>query len=220
MDAMQAENIRLRQENDLLLIENQRLQLAGEENQHLADLLYLRQRYAELPVVGATIIGWDPADWYVSFTIDRGSNHGLTRNMSVLGGGGLVGVVHTVMPTSAQVTAITDDRFRVAVQSTRTGDTGIMTGDSTLMRDGLIRMDYISDMANIMMGDVLITSSEISYIFPPAIRVGTVLEVHPSPDRLAQFAIVQPFAQDIRNMEHVLVVTQLFDVAEEAEAAE
>ena len=220
MDAIQADNERLLQENGLLRIENQRLQLAGEENQRLAELLYIRQRYAELPIIGATIIGWDPADWYVSFRIDRGSNDGLARNMSVLGAGGLVGVLHEVYPTSAQVTAITDDRFRVAVQSVRTGDTGIITGDSTLMRDGLIRMEYISDTADIMAGDELITSAEISYIFPSAIRVGTVLEVHPTPDRLAQSAIVSPFAIDIRNMEHVIVVTQLFDADAEAEAEE
>jgi len=207
------ENIRLREEIGWLEIEMQRLRLAGEENLHLTELLYIRQRYGELPIMGATIVAWDNSSWYASFTIDRGSNDGIERYMAVLGAGlgsgGLLGVIHDVYPTRSRVISIIDYRFASTVQSARTEDTGIIRGDSTLMQQGLVRMDYINETAHIMAGDELITS-ELSRIFPPAVIVGTVLEVRPTPDRMAQYAIVQPAVDNIRRLEHVLVVNELF----------
>ena len=212
------ENIRLREEIGWLEIEMQRLRLAGEENLHLTELLYIRQRYGELPIIGATIVAWDNSSWYASFTIDRGSNDGIERYMAVLGAGlgsgGLLGVIHDVYPNQSRVISIIDYRFAATVQGVRTEDTGIIRGDSTLMQQGLVRMDYINEAAHIMAGDELITS-ELSRVFPPAILVGTVLEVRPTPDRMAQYAIVQPSSDNIRRLEHVLVVNELFVTTEE-----
>jgi len=209
MNSLQEENARLREEIGWLEIEIQRLRLAGEENLHLSELLYIRQRYGDLPTIGATIISWDHSGWYGSFSIDRGSNDGIAPNMAVLGDGGLVGVVHAVYPTQSRVISIIDYRFSATVQSVRTEDIGIISGDSTLMQQGLVRMDHISETAHIMAGDELLTSI-YSHIFPPAIMVGTVIEVRPTPDRMAQYAIVNPAADNIRRLEHVLVVNQLF----------
>ena len=208
MSRLQQENERLLEQIGWLEIENQRLQLAGEENRSLLELLYIRERYGELPTVGARVIAHDPSGWYSSFTIDRGANDGLAQNMAVLGAGGLVGKIAEARPTSSRVIAILDDHFGAAVQTVRTEDQGTVRGDSTLMQQGLVRMEHISYAAHIMAGDELITSV-ISNIFPPGIRVGTVVDVQPTPDGLAQYAIVNP-AANVRRLEHVLVVNQLF----------
>ena len=217
MNRLQQENEHLREQIGWLEIENQRLQLAGEENRLLAELLYIRERYSELPSIGARIIGHDPSSWYYSFSIDRGSRNGIAPNMAVLGPGGLVGVVQQVFPTQSRVTAIIDDRFVAAVQSVRTEDQGMVRGDSTLMQQGLVRMDRIDHTAHIMVGDELITST-ISEIFPPGIRVGTVIDVQPTPDGLAMSAIVSP-AANVRQLAQVLVVTQLI-MPEDSDSAD
>ena len=208
MNHLQHENVILREQIGRLEVENKRLQLAGEENRLLTELLYIRQRYEELPTMGARVIGHDPIGWYFSFNIDRGSNDGLARDMAVLGPGGLVGIIQQVFPTYSRVTAIIDDRFAVPVQTVRTEDQGVIRGDSTLMQRGLVRMDHIRADAHIMVGDEVITSV-ISDIFPPGIRVGTVVDIQPTADGLAQYAIVSP-AANARRMEHVLVVNRLF----------
>lgn len=207
MNDLHEENSRLRDEIGWLQIENQRLQLAGEEYLRLTELLYIRRRYSELPIVGATIISRNHTPWHNIFRIDRGSNDGFARNMAVLGTGGLVGVIHQVTPNSSMVTSLIDDNFAVAVQSVRTEDTGVIRGDSTLMQEGLVRMEYISTTAQIMINDEIVTST--FSMFPPGISVGTVLDVRPTPDGLAQYAIVRPSA-NVRRLEHVLVVNQLF----------
>ena len=91
INSIREENIRLREEIGWLQIEMHRLRLAGEENLHLTEILYIRQRYGDLPTIGATIIAWDHSSWYGSFTIDKGSNDGLANDMAVLGPGGLIG---------------------------------------------------------------------------------------------------------------------------------
>lgn len=206
MNHLQQEVSHLRDQVGLLELENQRLRLAGEENERLTELLYIRERYGELPTIGARIVARDPSAWYYSFTIDRGANDGISRNMAVLGPGGLVGFVQEVFPTHSRITSILDDHFAVAVQTVRTEDQGVVWGDSGLMQQGLVRMIHISQQAHIMAGDEVITST--LGMFPPGIRVGTIIDVQPTPDGLAQYAIVSP-AADVRRLEHVLIVTQL-----------
>ena len=210
MDMLLEENRRLTEENSWLLIENQRLLLAGEENEMLSELLYIKQRYRELPTIGARIIAHYPSEWNESFNIDRGANDGIARNMIVLGSGGLVGVVHQVHSNYSQVISVIDNRFSASVQTVRTQDLGVIRGDSTLMRDGLISMNHININAQILAGDEIITST-ISEIFPPAVRVGVVVDVRPTPDGLAQYAIVRPYA-NLQRLEHVLVVNELFGI--------
>lgn len=217
MRHLQQENEWLKEQIGWLEVENRRLQLAGEETQLLLELLDVRERYGELPTIGARIIGHDPSAWYFSFTIDRGTRDGLADNMAVLGPGGLIGRIHQVYPTHSKVMAIIDDRFFVSVQSVRTEDLGVVRGDSTLMQQGLVRMDRIDHTAHIMIGDEVVTS--LFSMFPPGIMVGTVIDVQPTPDGLAQYAIVSP-AANVRQLEHVLVVNQLIipeDLEEEEE---
>jgi rod shape-determining protein MreC len=202
------ENQALRNENSLLRMENQRLLQADDDNIYLSALLNISRRYAELPVLGARVIGQTTNDWYDSFIIDRGSDDGITTNMAVLGDGGLLGVVRRVFPTHSVVVSVLDIRFNAAVMSRRTEDRGIARGEITLMQQGLMRMNHIDGAAQIMPGDEIITSPH-STMFPPDILLGTVLSVTPNPDGLTQHAIIRP-AVNLDSREMVLVVTERF----------
>ena len=206
--ALIQENRTLREEISILQIENYRLQRADDENYRLNSLLNMNQRYAQLPTIGARIIGQNPNIVYSRFFIDRGSNDDVSRNMAVLGDGGLVGVVRQVHPGRSQFLSIIDVDFSAAVMSERTEDIGTVRGDMTLMQQGLIRMDHISATAQIMQGDVIITSPHSS-IFPPGILVGTVQSIHSNPDGLTRHAIIAP-AASTENLEVVQIVVQTF----------
>jgi len=199
----------LREERNILLEANYRLQLAGEENERLSALLDINQRYAPLSMMGARIIGHNPNDWYSRFFLDRGSNDGVTTNMAVLGdGGGLIGVIRQVHPRRSQFVSIVDNDFSASVMSRRTGDIGTARGDIALMQQGLIRMDRIDARAQIMPGDEIITSTH-SAIFPPGILVGTVVSIHPNPDGHTRHAIVSP-AANLDNITMVSIITENF----------
>jgi len=199
---------RYREEINILRIDNDRLQLAGEENAQLSALVNMSQRYAELPMIGARVIGHNPNDWQRRFFLDRGVDDGIANNMAVIGDGGLLGVIRQVDPGRSQFVSIIDSEFSVAVMSTRTGDIGMASGDIRLMQQGLIRMDRIEATAQIMPGDEIRTSTHSS-IFPPGILVGVVEGIYPNPDGHTRHAIIRPAANS-DNIEMVLIVTEIF----------
>ncbi|MDR0273010.1 MAG: rod shape-determining protein MreC [Clostridiales bacterium] len=201
-------NRELMAEINRLEFENHRLKLAAEDNAMLNAALSMQQRYARLPTVGARVIGQDPNDWYRSYHIDRGANDGIEVNMAVIADGGLAGLIRYVSPTRSQFVSVLDNRFAVHVISPRTEDTGIARGDTSLMQQGLMRLDPIEATAQIMPGDEILTSPS-SFLFPPGLLLGEVVSVHTNPDGLTRYAIVRP-AAELENMEMVLIVNEVF----------
>ena len=204
-----AENQALREENTRLLNELARMDLLDEENIRLNTMLGMRQRYPLFPIVGARIIGQNPNDWQASFNIDIGERDGISSNMIVLGDGGLLGVIHQTGPNYSMVISIMDNDFGAAVRNVRTEDVGTLRGDLELAQDGLMRMMHIVNTASFMPGDEIRTSDHGAF-FPTGILVGTVLSVHPSPEGLTQYAIIQP-AVNLDRVDIVLVINHVFD---------
>ena len=203
-----AENQALREENTRILNDLYRLSLLEEENIRLNTLFNMRQRYPQHHMVGARIIGQNPNDWRAIFYIDKGENHGIAANMLVLGDGGVLGVIRETSPNSSMVVSIMDDNFAAAVRNSRTEDIGVVKGNLELSHDGLMRMEYIASAARFMPGDAIFTSSHGAF-FPDDLLVGTVVSVHPNPDGLTQYAIVQP-AVNLDRVDIVWVVEYVF----------
>jgi rod shape-determining protein MreC len=202
-----AENAALLDENIRLTLENEQLRHAGSENYHLTALLEMRQLFPELPTVGARVIAQNQNDWHSRFTIEVGTRDGIAANMPVLSGNAVKGIVRHAGFHYAEVITVLDSAFSVSVHSVRTETDGIVRGDIQLGREGLLRMDFIAASANIMPGDELVTSAYSPH-FPPGLPVGIVRSVHPNPDGLTQYAIVEPKAGLARpHMVLVVVVT-------------
>ena len=64
------------------------------ENERLKNLLKLKTGNQDFELVDAYIIGWDPTDWSSSFTMDKGSVHGVEEGMCVITENGEV--IHTI----------------------------------------------------------------------------------------------------------------------------
>ena len=62
----------------------------SRENERLRKLLELKATNEDYKLVDAYIIGWSSSDWESTFTINRGTTHGVTEGMSVVTGAGLV----------------------------------------------------------------------------------------------------------------------------------
>jgi rod shape-determining protein MreC len=202
------DNRELQAEINRLEFENHRLSLAAEENAMLNAALNMQQQYSHLPTIGARIIAQDPNNWYRSYRINRGANDGIEPNMAIIAGGGLAGVIRYVNPTSSQFVSVLDSRFAAGVIVPRTEDIGVARGDTTLMQQGLLRMDINKQNVQIMPGDEILTSSESS-IFPAGLLLGEVLSVHTNPDGSMRYAIIRP-AADLSDLEMVLIINQLF----------
>ena len=197
----------LRESHDALLAENDRLRgalaLAQEtaiENERLRRMLeFPRENAAEL--VAASVIGSDAASFAKSIRINRGSSHGVARNMAVVTPGGVVGRVVEVSAFHADVQLLTDGRSAVPVRVQRTRAQGVLEG----LSKGLCHLKYVARAEDVQRGDVVVTSG-LGGIFPHGLVVGTVVSVDKKEFGVLQEVRVAPAVDFRRLPEEVLVV--------------
>ena len=186
-----------------------RLRLIEEENKQLEALLKMKQVYPDYELVGASVIAKDPGNWYRSFTIDKGSNSGLKKDMVVITGEGLVGKISECGKNYSKVISIINDTDAVTVKSLRSQDTGFVTG--SFSADNACIMQYTDDNADFVVGDELVTSN-LSDIFPAGITVGNVERLAESTNEELFTADVRP-AVDFKHLNYVLVIKHSFGEA-------
>ncbi len=196
------------EENNNLKMENNRLRLLEEENKRLTSLLGMSESYPDYAKVAANVVGKDPSNWYDTFIIDKGSKDGIEKNMVVLAADGLVGKVVEAGFNRSKVISIIDDTSSVSGVVTRNDSLGFVKGDSYLMREGYMRMEYFDIKAEVMPDDE-ITTSNLSEIYPKGLPIGYIKEITTDPAGLSKSAIVVPFV-DFNDIKHVMVITQDF----------
>ncbi len=213
MQEAQAENEELKGRVAELTEENNRLQAEQYELERLRELYALDQDYMQYEKVAARVIAKDSGNWFQIFRINKGSNNGIKENMTVIAGGGLVGIVTDVGANYATVRSIIDDASRVSCMSMRSGDNCIVSGDLTLFQEGLLGLDHVKKEADIQEGDKIVTSN-ISDVFLPGILVGYATELTTDSNNVTKSGQIVPVAE-FDNLQEVLVITQLKDGGEE-----
>ena len=189
--------------------ENSLLAQNKYELERLRDLYQLDQDYSSYEKIAANVIGKDSGNWFDIFTINKGSKDGIKKDMNVISGGGLVGIVTDVGKDYAKVRAIIDDESSVSVSFANTSDTGIVSGDLKLMDDGVMNVTEVLKDAKVTEGDMVVTS-KISDKFVLGILVGYVTNIKLDSSELTQSGQIIPVV-DFKHIDEVLVITQLKD---------
>jgi rod shape-determining protein MreC len=204
---LEQQNTQLTEQVDLLSYQNQMLLQDKYELDELRKLYDLDQKYADYPKVAARVISKDSNNWYNVFTIDKGERDGLEKNMNVLAGNGLAGIITEVHYNYSVVRAIIDDNSNVTGMFIKTSDTCFVQGDLKLMDDGKIRVELISKDAQINDGDEIVTS-HISPNFLEGITIGYVSDIKLDPSNMTKTAFLTPVV-DFERLEEVLIITEL-----------
>lgn len=207
VNKLKKENEKLNNQIDELTEENSLLAQNKYELQRLRELYKLDQDYTSYPKVAATVIGRDTGNWFNTFTINKGSDDGVKKDMNVIGGGGLIGIVYDVGKNYAKVRSIIDDESSVSVSFANTSDTAIASGDLKLIDEGVMNITQIPKEAEISEGDMVVTS-QVSNKFLPGILVGYVNEVSLDSNELLKSGKITPVV-DFKHIEEVLVITEL-----------
>ncbi|MER5639254.1 rod shape-determining protein MreC [Kitasatospora sp. NPDC002227] len=130
-----------------------------------------------------------------TITIDAGSDDGLTRDMTVINGQGLVGRVTTVARTTATVLLASDPGFTAGARLEGSGEIGFANGQGT----GPLRVSLLNGKAQVKPGDRLVTfGSQSGRPFVPGVPVGKVVKVEATPGELTKTIQVEPFVQFTR----------------------
>ena len=172
----------------------------------LRELFELDQKYGDYPKVGARVTANDTGNWFSSFVIDKGANDGITVDMNVMAGTGLVGIITEVGPNWARVRSIIDDSSNVSAMVQSSSDTCIVAGDLTLMQDGKIRFEQLSNNDTAIDSGEQIVTSHISSKYLPGILIGYVSEIETDANDLTRSGLITP-AVDFQHMQEVLIIT-------------
>lgn len=201
------ENKELKSRIDDLTEQNNLLIQSQKELSDLQQLYQLDKDYSEYEKVAAEVIARNPGNWFHSFTINRGSNHGIEKDMNVIAGGGLVGLVTEVGPDWATVRSIIDDSSNVSAMTVSTSDTCIISGDLRLIEEGKLAFSQMNAASAVTVGEKLVTS-EISDKYLKGILIGYVSEVTEDPNHLTNTGYLIPVV-DFEHISEVLVIKQL-----------
>ncbi|MFE7645536.1 rod shape-determining protein MreC [Streptomyces phaeoluteigriseus] len=142
-------------------------------------------------IKGAQVIAIGAAQGFSwTVTIDVGAHDGITRDMTVLNGDGLVGRVTTVGPDTATVLLASDPDFTVGTRMEASDELGFASGQG----DRPLRVELLNGKAEVRKGDRLVTfGSQADKPFVPGVPVGVVSRVDPSGGDLTRTLYVTPY---------------------------
>ena len=205
LTVLQSDNARLERENKELRSANIKMASIFSENQQLRKLLNYKEEHQSQTVVPARVIARDYGSLRDSLYINVGKDSGLRREMAVVDGLGLIGVIDQVYDDYAKVLLITSSQCRIGALVLRNDSraVGITNGRGNAGDDLL--MKHIYREADIREGDVIVTSGYSGY-HPANILIGKIVSKHMDEVGLLQEAEVRP-ATDIVDVESVLVIT-------------
>lgn len=206
LEALREENAVLKSQVDDLTIQINGLTQDKYELAQLRQLMALDERYSEYPTIGARVIGKDTGNWYSTFLIDKGTNDGISLDMNVMAGSGLVGIVTSVGPNWSTVRSIIDDDSNISASVLNTSDNMIVSGELELYSEGYINFTDLRDEENVVVQGDQVVTSQISNKYLPGILIGYISEINPDSNNLTKSGLIKPVV-DFEHLDVVLVIT-------------
>ncbi len=204
-EALEAENAALREELAKLREDSVKTDALEREIQRLKELLGLKQNEESFQLVDSYIISWSSNDWSKSFTVNRGSAHGIQEGMcAITESKAVVGLVTEVGTNYAVIKSVLDSSLEISAALVSSGHLGIVQGGYATDLDGMLRMDYIPSSAIIRNRDQVVTAG--STVYPRNLLLGYVVDADFDETGVAKFAILEP-AVDIDSLEQVFILT-------------
>jgi rod shape-determining protein MreC len=206
----------LKVENDELKRQLAAAQIAVQEQRALADRTRGLERLLEMrelqphKTTAADVIGAAATPDFRTVTIDKGSGDGLKRDMAVISPAGVVGRVVVPSGRSAKVQLLIDRNAAAGALIERSRAQGVVVGSG----DERLQMDFVSEVADVVAGDVVVTSG-IDGIFPKGFVIGRVEAVEKIGGAYKRITVMP--AVDFQSLEEVLVVLTPMPVQDTAE---
>jgi rod shape-determining protein MreC len=199
--SVRQENKDLQATVDRLRLEQAALLEDARQGQRLQQMLGFQEKYlyATQP---AQVIGTSGSDQSWVFTINKGKDDGLKRDMAVINGEVIIGKVREVFPHSSQVLEINDQSSGAGVILEQTRIRGILRGNA----QGEPQIVGILSDNRIKAGEKVLTAGG-DQIFPRGLQVGVVDKVVPDPDRDGFIRVIVKPAARLDRLDEVLVIT-------------
>ncbi len=216
MEDLIAENRELREENESLLQKDIYYGAVADENERLREYLEIKKMYSDYKLCDALIISHGSESYMTIITLNRGSADGIEVGMPVITTLGAVGSVIEVDLNSCKVRTIIEDRGACGAYITRSGEIGVLEGDITYKGTNFCSLNYLSQDADVEVGDTVYTSG-LGSIFPRDIPVGKVVKITENAYDRTKSAEIECFV-DFKSLTYVMIVTDFDTYTGEVES--
>ena len=211
-DRIVEENNALRAENAELREANRDYSELKAENERLRTLFGWSEKHTDFVMESAKIIAWDTSNYTSAFTISKGAKSDIALGDCVVTEyGALVGQVIELGSDWATVRTVIDVDMDVGALVGDSNYAGVITGEFSLMKQGLTRVTYLSSGAQIFQKDEVLTSGK-GGSFPPGLLIGDVITVMTESGGQVTYGIVQP-ACDVSRLSQVFIIRD-FEIVE------
>ena len=151
-----------------------KLNLLKKDNLRLRENLSL-QKLSNSDSISAAVISRKTGSWWRQIILNKGSKDGVEIGSTVIGPGGLLGIVNSTSLFTSSVKLLTSPASKVGVWIDRTQINGLLVG----VADDFPTLILYSKNADIEVGD-FVSSSPASTLLPPNIPIGIVKSVQES----------------------------------------
>lgn len=200
----------LQEQNNALVEENLRLRQLLEKSRVLSDSVLtisvidssnFNQQYE---YINAKIIKNEYHKSNNHLTINRGNSHGITKEMAVINGKGIVGITDDTGNNYTRVKSILNRNSRINAKFKNSFHFGTLTWNGKNYEK--VQLTDIPRQAVYQIGDTIITGGK-STIFPEGILIGIVSKL---PEKIsASNTLEVTLFNDMTNLGHIYVVKNL-----------
>ena len=148
-----------------------KLNLLKRDNIRLREILSL-QESSNNDNISAAVISRKTGSWWRQIILNKGSKDGVEIGSTVIGPGGLLGIVNKTSFFTSSVTLLTSPQSKVGVWVDRNQINGLLVG----LGDDYPSLILYSKDADIKVGD-FVSSSPASTLLPPNIPIGIVQSI-------------------------------------------
>lgn len=174
------------------------------DNNFYKSYLKIKDENPDFNFAPASIISFDPDDIYGGFTLDIGTNQGASLYAPVITHEGLVGYITEIGLTTSKVTTVLSSSINCGAYDVRTNDAGVISGNTTDIKNGNTRLFNIPRNSSVAVGDIIVTSG--GGVFPKKLVIGAINKVSSDPVTSSLYASITP-AVDFEDLRNVMVIT-------------
>jgi len=191
----------LRQENQKLLAENERL-LKLLFNAPVDSIQTMDSTFLQFPVMGARLIKNSIASPRNYLTIDKGEQQGVHQDMGVIALGGILGIVENVSNNYATVQSVLNTKSNINAKIKNSQHFGSLIWNAK--DHNTVQLIDIPRLVPLVVGDTIVTGG-MSSIFPENIPIGTIKKYELNPSR-TYYNIEVSLFNDMGNIRNVYII--------------
>ncbi len=203
-DGLERENEELRRK----IQEYEKLEIsyhsAIKENSALREAAGIKAKHADFEMELCAVVALTDNGFQSALTLNKGSVSGIEAGDCVITGDGMVGFVDQVSLNSCVVKTVINVDFNASAAVSRTQEVVVTNGSFELASDGLLKVSYLENDADVRTGDMILTNGGA---YPPDLIIGRVVEFCQESHGISSYASVEPVV-DFSGLSTVLVIKE------------